>query len=94
MSWLVDHEETDRLLEEYVLRLDLPTDRLRVTTERRHFERWLGRCVRASIGGAYAFASASDEHLIFINLPRIDHSRPRSLEVVVAEELLAHARPA
>ena len=88
MSWLVDHEETDRLLEQYVVRLDLPTDRLRVTTERRYFERWLGRRVRGSIGGAYAFASASDEHLILINLPRIDNSRPRSLEVVVAEELL------
>jgi hypothetical protein len=88
VSWLVDHEETRKLLEHYVVRLDLPTDRLRVTTERRHFELWLGRRVRASIGGAYAFAPASDEHLILINLPRIDHSRPRSLEVVVAEELL------
>jgi hypothetical protein len=88
VSWLVDHEETRRLLEQYVARLDLPTDRLRVTTDRSQFERWLGRRVRASIGGAYMFASASNEHLILINLPRIDHSRPRSLEVVVAEELL------
>ncbi|HEX5991438.1 MAG TPA: hypothetical protein VFY70_02640 [Thermomicrobiales bacterium] len=88
MSWLVDHEETRRFLERYVARLDLPTERLRVTTERREFERWLGRRVRGAIGGAYAFAPASNEHLILINLPRIDHSRPRSVEVVVAEELL------
>ena len=88
MSWLVDHEETRRFLERYVARLDLPTERLRVTTERREFEGWLGRRVRGVIGGAYAFAPASNEHLILINLPRIAHSRPRSVEVVVAEELL------
>jgi hypothetical protein len=88
VSWLVDHEETRGLLERYVARLDLPTNRLRVTTERREFERWLGRRIRASVGGAYAFAPSADEHLILINLPRIDRSRPRSLEVVVAEELL------
>jgi predicted SprT family Zn-dependent metalloprotease len=88
VSWLVDHEETRGLLERYVARLDLPTDRLRVTTERREFEGWLGRRVRSSIGGAYTFVAASGEHLILINLPRIDQSRPRSLEVVVAEELL------
>jgi hypothetical protein len=88
VTWLVDHEETRELVQRYVARLDLPTDHLRVTTERRHFERWLGRRVRGSIGGAYAFAPAYGEHLILINLPRIDHSRPRSLEVVVAEELL------
>jgi predicted SprT family Zn-dependent metalloprotease len=88
VSWLVDHEETRALLERYVARLELPTDHLRVTTERREFERWLGRRVRGSIGGAYAFMPPSGEHLILINLPRIDHSRLRSLEVVVAEELL------
>jgi hypothetical protein len=88
VSWLVDHEETRGLVQRYVARLELPTDRLRVTTERRDFERWLGRRVRSSIGGAYAFAPASGEHLILINVPRIDRSRPRSLEVVVAEELL------
>jgi hypothetical protein len=88
VTWLVDHEETRGLLERYVAHLALPTDRLRVTTERRVFERWLGRRVRSSIGGAYAFAPASGEHLILINLPRIDQSRPNSLEVVIAEELL------
>jgi predicted SprT family Zn-dependent metalloprotease len=88
VGWLVDHEETRELVKRYVALLSLPTDRLRVTTERRVFESWLGRRVRCSIGGAYAFASASGEHLILINLPRIDQSRPRSLEVIVAEELL------
>jgi predicted SprT family Zn-dependent metalloprotease len=88
VGWLVDHEETRDFLERYVALLALPTDRLRVTTERRVFERWLGRRLRSSIGGAYTFAPASGDHLILINLPRIDQSRPRSLEVVVAEELL------
>jgi predicted SprT family Zn-dependent metalloprotease len=88
VDWLVDHEETRGLLERYVAHLELPTDRLRVTTERRIFESWMGRRVRGSIGGAYAFKPASGDHLILINLPRIDRSQPRSLEVVVAEELL------
>jgi predicted SprT family Zn-dependent metalloprotease len=88
MNWLFDHEETRELLERYVALLALPTDRLRVTTERRVFESWLGRRLRSSVGGAYAFAPASRDHLILINLPRIDQSWPRSLEVVVAEELL------
>ncbi len=88
MSWHVDDEQTRGLLERYVALLGLPIDRLRVTTERRVFECWLGRRVRGSIGGAYAFAPASSEHLVLINLPRIDRSRPHSLEVVVAEELL------
>jgi hypothetical protein len=88
VGWLVDHEETRDLLERFVALLELPTDRLRVTTERRVFERWLGRRLGSSIGGAYAFAPASGDHLILINLPRIDRSLPRSLEVVVAEELL------
>ena len=88
MDWQVDHVETRELLERYVAILGLPVDRLRVTTERRVFEGWLGRRVRAVIGGAYAFAPRSGEHLMLINLPRIDQSRPRSLEIVVAEELV------
>jgi hypothetical protein len=88
VGWLVDHEETRELLRRYVALLGLPTDRLQVTTERRVFERWLGRRLRASIGGAYTFVPATSDHLILINLPRIDQSRPRSLEVVVAEELV------
>jgi hypothetical protein len=85
---LVDHEEAQDLLDRYVALLGLPTIQLRITTERRVFERWLGRRLRGSIGGAYAFAPASGDHLILLNLPRIDQSRPRSLEIVVAEELL------
>jgi hypothetical protein len=88
VSWQVDHAETLALLGRYIGLLGLPVDRLRVTTARREFERWLGRGVRAAIGGAYAYMPRTDEHLILINLPRIDQSRPRSLEVVVAEELI------
>lgn len=86
--WQVEHEETRLLLERYISVLALPTDRLRVTTDRREFARWLGRDVRASIGGAYAFKPATREHLVFIHLARIDRSLPKSLEVVVAEELI------
>ena len=88
MGWHVDHVETHQLLEWYIALLRLPVDRLRVTTERRVFEGWLGRRVRPAIGGAYAYLPQSDHHLILINLPRIDLSLPRSLEVVVAEELV------
>lgn len=88
MSWHVSHQETRRLLEQYIAALDLPTDRLRVTTERREFERWIGRRVSSAIGGAYTHSPRTGEHLILINLRRIDQSLPRSLEVVVAEELI------
>ena len=88
MAWQVDHAETQQLLERYVALLGLPVDQLRVTTERRVLEGWLGRRVRASIGGAYSYMPRTGEHLILINLARIDQSRPRSLEVVVAEELV------
>lgn len=88
LGWQVDHAETRALLAHYITLLDLPTDRLRVTTDRRTFEGWLGRRVRASTGGAYTFNPRTHEHLILINLPRIDMTRPRSLEVVVAEELV------
>jgi hypothetical protein len=88
VGWLVDHEETRDLLKRYVALLELPTDQLRVTTDRRVFESWLGRRLRSSIGGAYAFGPAVGDYLVLINLPRIDRSRPKSLDVVVAEELL------
>ena len=88
VGWQVDHPETQQHLERYIKLLDLPTDRLRVTTERRVFEGWLGRRVRSSIGGAYTFDPRTGEHLILINLVRIDSSLPRSIEVVVAEELV------
>lgn len=88
MNWHVSHPETRWLLDRYIAALDLPADRLRVTTERREFERWIGRRVGSALGGAYTFSPRTGEHLILINLPRIDQSRPRSLEVVVAEELI------
>jgi hypothetical protein len=86
--WDIDDTETSRLLDHYVAQLALPVDRLRVTTDRRVFESWLGRKVRSSIGGAYAFRPHGREHLILINLPRIERAQPRALEVVVAEELI------
>lgn len=88
MGWHVEHAETRDFIDQYIRILNLPDDRLRVTTERQEFEAWLGRRVRAAIGGAYAFDFRSGDHLILINLARIDLSRPRSLEVVVAEELM------
>lgn len=75
-------------MELYVCRLALPVDKLMVTTNRREFEEWLGRRVNASIGGAYVFLRRSRKHAVLINLPRIDMSRPKSLEIVVAEELI------
>lgn len=88
MNWHVDDQETERYLERYIAMLSLPIDRLRVTTERRMFERWIGRRVGSSIGGAYTFAPRSAEHFILINIPCINRSLPRSLEVVIAEELI------
>lgn len=80
--------ETIALIETYVRRLELPTDRLRVTTDRAKFAAWLGRPVRASWGGAYIYLNCQDIHAILINLPRIDRMQPKALEIVVAEELI------
>lgn len=88
MQWSVAHAETRELLQQYIAQLDLPVERLRVTTERSAFEAWLGRKVRASIGGAYTYDSRTGNHLILINVARIDLTKPRALEVVVAEELI------
>jgi len=84
----VDDEETRRLVVQYVAELGVPGDELRVTTSRATFESWLGRRVGGGIGGAYVFLARQTSHAIFINLARIDRSRPRSLEIVVAEELI------
>lgn len=88
MGCRVDHVETQRHLEHYMALLDLPRDRLFVTTERSIFESWLGRRLRSSVGGAYWFNAKNGNHYILINIPRIDRSRARALEVVVAEELI------
>ena len=72
----------------YLGRLHLPDDRLWVTTDRRNFERWLGRRVGSALGGAYAYVTGSDRHLVLVNLTRIDLAKPMALEIVVAEELI------
>lgn len=88
MVWDVRDAETDAHLQRYLSLLDLGGHVLWVTTERRTFEQWLGRKVRASIGGAYTFDPRAGRHLILIKLARIDRAQPRSVEVVVAEELI------
>ncbi len=74
--------------EAYIARLDLPGERLRVTTDRKEFSAWLGRRVPSSYGGAYVYLRQWDIHAVLINLERIDTSAPRAIEVVVAEELV------
>lgn len=81
-------DEVRDLVEVYMERLCLPAAGLWITVERKEFERWLGRRVSSSIGGAYVFLSRHKRHAVLINLPRIDLLRPRALEIVVAEELI------
>lgn len=76
------------LMEDYGSRFRLLEQPLLITTSRRVFGRWLGRRVPSAYGGAYVYLSHSKTHAILINLERIDHRRPKSLEVVVAEELM------
>ena len=87
---LVDVTDEDILapLHRYLNVLSLPTSRLRVTTCRRTFSGWLGRRISSSLGGAYACLPRSGEHLVLINLERIDRSQPKAVEIVVAEELI------
>jgi hypothetical protein len=80
--------ETVRLALEYAERLSLPLDELWLTTDQATFQRWLGRRLSSSVGGAYAFRPWPPAHLVLINLPRIDRARPRALEIVIAEELI------
>ncbi len=75
-------------LQTYIRKLDLPTDDLWVTTDRRIYNEWVGRTVGGSIGGAYVYHPGRRKHLILINLRRIELSRPNALEIVVCEELL------
>lgn len=67
---------------------DLLQHPLQFTTSRVVFGRWLGRRIPSSYGGAYVYLSHSGTHAILINLERIDHRREKSLEIVVAEELM------
>ena len=82
------NDELGWLLRRYLLRLDLPDDRLWVTTDRRVFEGWLGRRIGSALGGAYAYLPKPDRHLVLINIARIDLEKPKALEIVVAEELV------
>jgi ribosomal protein L37AE/L43A len=75
-------------LEHYAGLLNLSLANLLVTTDRRDFERWLGRRVSSSIGGAYVFLISKNCHAILINLARINCSIERAIELVVAEELV------
>jgi predicted SprT family Zn-dependent metalloprotease len=75
-------------LRAYIEKLRLPTDDLWVTDDRQTYNEWVGRRVGGSIGGAYVFHPGRGKHLILINLRRIDQTRPKSLEIVVCEELL------
>jgi predicted SprT family Zn-dependent metalloprotease len=84
----VDDQQTRDLIERYLAILSLPTGDLQVTTSRARFQQWLGRPISGSIGGAYAYHPVKRKHLVLINLPRIDHSHAKSLEIVVAEELI------
>jgi predicted SprT family Zn-dependent metalloprotease len=84
----IDDTETRAWLEHYIKRLDLADHALWVTTDRAHFAAWVGRRVNAAIGGAYVFLPRTMVHAILINLPKIDRSHPRSVEIVVAEELI------
>ncbi|MDQ4044588.1 MAG: hypothetical protein M3173_03960 [Chloroflexota bacterium] len=81
-------DEVRELVERYLERLRLSPDGLMITVDRREFERWLGRRVSSSLGGAYIFLRHLNRHAILINLPRIDPDQPRALEIVVAEELI------
>ena len=79
---------TRDLLHHYVERLGLVDLPLRATDDRAIFQQWLGRRVGAQIGGAFVYHPRLKTHLILINLKRIDLSKPKSLEIVVAEEVL------
>jgi len=72
----------------YARCLDLETENVLLTTDRKQFEQWLGRRVSSSVGGAYVFLRSAKRHAILINLARIDGSKPRAIELVVAEELI------
>lgn len=76
------------LIHQHIETLAIPTDRLRVTDDRPTYARWLGRRVSTALGGAYVYHRDLDEHLVLINLARIDRSQPKAVEVVVAEEFI------
>lgn len=76
------------LVAAYVEALQLPTDDLWLTTDRKTYGGWLKRHIPARYGGAYCFLRHQQKHAVLINIDRIDTSQPKALEVVVAEELV------
>lgn len=88
MSFFSEDAETLVLVRRYCHRLGIEGVSCWLTTERRVFERWLGRPIASSYGGAYVYDERGTRHLILINLARIDRAQPRAVEMVVAEELL------
>ena len=89
----VSDAEVMPLVERYIERLALPTDRLRLTDGRLVFAEWIGRSVPSAYGGAYSHDRRQNLHSVLINVARIDRSKPRALEIVVCEELM-HMRDA
>jgi predicted SprT family Zn-dependent metalloprotease len=72
----------------YIDILDLPTEHLRITSDRAEYGSWLGRRISSAYGGAYCFMRREGIHAVLINLERIDISAERAIEIVVAEELI------
>ncbi|MCA9859604.1 MAG: hypothetical protein KC438_07775 [Thermomicrobiales bacterium] len=81
-------DRVEAYVERYIAKLSLPTEDLWITTNRKTYNDWVGRRVGGSIGGAYVYHPGRGKHLILINLKRINLSQPKSLEIVVCEELL------
>lgn len=76
------------LAERYIELLQLPVEHLRITSDRAEYALWLGRRISSAYGGAYCFLRDVGIHAVLINLERIDASRERAIEIVVAEELV------
>jgi predicted SprT family Zn-dependent metalloprotease len=88
LAWEQSPQTVDGWIRHYARCLDLELNDLLVTTDRREFERWLGRRVKPSIGGAYVYLSRLRRHAILVQLERLDPDHPRAVELVVAEELI------
>jgi predicted SprT family Zn-dependent metalloprotease len=84
----IDDRDLRAHLEHYRSVLNLEDERLWVTINRRALEVAIKRRLSAAIGGAYVFDRKRKTHLILVNLERIDRFRPRSVELVVVEELV------
>lgn len=82
------HSKVVDLMLQYGEHFDLLQYPLSITTSRKVFGRWLGRRIPSAYGGAYVYLRHNSTHAILINLERIDHSNKKSLEIVIAEELM------